>query len=380
MEFRVTDSQFDDPEPTRRPLGDWRLWPLLVAFWTVPAILLATQIYYLYQAESRQISWWHLFGWEAAGWYFWVPATPLVLRFCRRCPFPGGRPWLSATIHLLLAVLLAGFHAIYLTVITKQLGPEPFSTFPVVHILGMWAAQRLFLDLLTYGALLGIGYGREAYRKECERELLASQLQTQLAQAQLQALKMQLHPHFLFNTLHAISVLVRKNANQQAVRMLAGLSDLLRLALENVGTQEVSLKQELEFLERYLELEQIRFQDRLRIELDIEPETLDTQVPNMILQPLVENAIRHGISQNPAAGIVRVLARRDEKRLRVEVHDDGPGLSSDAGRPHREGVGLSNTRKRLQRLYGDEHKFEVGNGERGGALVVVELPLRFAHR
>jgi len=150
------------------------------------------------------------------------------------------------------------------------------------------------------------------------------------------------------------------------------------MTLDDQGAQEVSLKQELEFLERYLELEQIRFQDRLQVQLDIAPETLDARIPNLILQPLVENAIRHGIARAVAGGQVHVRACRERGRLRVEVRDDGPGLAGDeSGRM--EGVGLSNTRERLERLYGAEHRFSVGNGEHGGAVAIVEIPFVPAH-
>ena len=367
----------DDQESGLGRFG-WLRWPLLVAFWTLPALLLASQMHFMFAEEGRDISWGHLLGWQIVGWYFWVPVTPIVIWFGRRVPSPRHRRWLFVVGQLGLALLAAVLHVVFLAATTKWLGPAPYSEWPFVAMLVGWLSQRLHLDLLTYGGLLGIGFGLDAYRKYRERELQASRLEAQLAQAQLQALKMQLHPHFLFNTLHAISVLVRKGSNQEAVRMLAVLSDLLRMTLDDQGAQEVSLKQELEFLERYLELEQIRFQDRLQVQLDIAPETLDARIPNLILQPLVENAIRHGIARAVAGGQVHVRACRERGRLRVEVRDDGPGLAGDeSGRM--EGVGLSNTRERLERLYGAEHRFSVGNGEHGGAVAIVEIPFVPAH-
>lgn len=355
----------------------WLKWPLLLAFWTLPAVLLASTIHFMWSAEGETQSWWDLFAWQAVGWYFWALATPVVLWLSRVYYVGRWRWWRITLTHLGFALGLAVLHVLYLIGVTRMIGPAPYAEAGFVPLMIGWMSQRLHLDLLTYGALLGIGYGLDFYRKYRERALEASQLEAQLAQAQLQALKMQLHPHFLFNTLHAISVLVRKDANQDAVRMLAGLSDLLRLALENTGNQVVSVKQELEFLGLYLDLEQIRFQDRLKVEMHIDPATLDARIPNLILQPLVENAIRHGIAETSEAGLVHIRAWREKDELRVEVRDDGPGLAR-RGRPAREGVGLSNTRKRLQRLYGEHHSFSLTDGATGGAVASLAIPFGLA--
>jgi LytS/YehU family sensor histidine kinase len=202
-------------------------------------------------------------------------------------------------------------------------------------------------------------------------------LETQLAQAQLQTLKMQLHPHFLFNTLNAIAGLVRDSRNKAAVNMLAGLSDLLRYTLENAGKQEVPLKEELEFLELYLDIQQMRFSDRLRVELQIEPETLGALVPNLILQPLVENAIRHGVSRRAASGTIGVSAKRDDALLCIRIYDDGPGLKRDKGRGV-ECVGLSNTRARLRQLYSEDQRFSLTEREGGGVEATLIIPFTLA--
>ena len=366
----------------REPQGilpDWAIgWKiaLLTALWTPPGLLLASQTYLMYQAEERSISWWHLAGWNVAGWYYWVPATPAILWFSRRVPLVRDRLGRTLLAHVVGAVLTFTLYAAYTATITPWIAPAPYSEFPPLDVFGHFFLLRFHVGLLIYGSVLGLGYAVDYYRKFRARELEASELQAQLAQAQLQALKMQLHPHFLFNTLHAISNLVRKNENRDAVRMLAGLSDLLRLALENVGTQEVTLKQELEFLERYLELQQIRFRDRLDVRMNVAADTLDAQVPNLILQPLVENAIRHGIGPHAAAGLVEIKAWRDNGKLMVEVRDDGPGLEAGLAI---EGVGLSNTRKRLRRMYGDAQRFGLSNGEESGAVAALEIPFRAAH-
>ena len=247
-----------------------------------------------------------------------------------------------------------------------------------VEMFSSRALNQIHLDLLIYGATIGMSYAVSYYFRFREREFRASQLESQLAQAQLQTLKMQLHPHFLFNTLNAIAGLVRDSRNKAAVNMLAGLSDLLRYTLENAGKQQVPLREELEFLELYLDIQQMRFSDRLRVELHIEPETLSALVPNLILQPLVENAIRHGISRRAAAGLVGVSANRDGGDLHIRIYDDGPGLKQDNGNRMVEGVGLSNTRARLKQLYSGEQNFSLAERPNGGVEAVLIIPFTVA--
>jgi LytS/YehU family sensor histidine kinase len=222
--------------------------------------------------------------------------------------------------------------------------------------------------------IIGLAYAFDYHSIFREREFRASQLESQLAQAQLQALKMQLHPHFLFNTLNGIAGLIRTNENKVAVSMIAGLSELLRHALENAGKHEVPLREELEFLELYLELQQMRFSDRLNIRFDVSPDTLDASVPNLILQPLVENAIRHGIALKATAGLVGIGAQRRSGFLELKVYDDGPGLKSNYNEQSSGGIGLSNTRARLRQLYGDSHSFKLNNREPRGAEAIIKLP------
>ena len=189
---------------------------------------------------------------------------------------------------------------------------------------------------------------------------------------------MQLYPHFLFNTLHAISVLMDDDV-KGVRRMIARLSELLRLTLESVGQQEVSLRQELDALERYLEIEQIRFQDRLTVRLAIAPETLDACVPNLVLQPIVENAIRHGIAPRSSAGRIEIRAERRDGMIELQVIDDGPGLrlcDEEGAEELKEGIGLANTRARLLRLYGDEHRIEIKDADGGGLAVKLSIPFR----
>ena len=199
------------------------------------------------------------------------------------------------------------------------------------------------------------------------------QLEARLARAQLQSLRLQLHPHFLFNTLNTINALIGTD-RRAAERVISGLSELLRMSLSSASEQEVTLARELELLAHYIEIQQIRFQDRLTVRFQIDPEARSALVPNLMLQPLVENAIRHGIAPRAAPGHVLVTARRRDERLELRVVDDGVGEA--AGAEHRDGVGLGNTRARLLSLYGADHRFEAGTPETGGFAVTLEIPYR----
>ncbi len=221
--------------------------------------------------------------------------------------------------------------------------------------------------------MLLLATGHHIYRKERDRELVTSRLESQLVQAQLQVLKMQLQPHFLFNTLNGIMVLIKENPSI-ASRTVARLSEFLRLTLENVGVQEVPLQRELDFLERYLQIEQLRFGDRLTVRQQVCPEAMNAMVPNLILQPLVENAIRHGVEQRRGAAEIRISAERENGSLTIHVSDNGCGLKGGTSQSIKEGVGLSNTRARLEQLYGKMHHLELISPAKGGTDVLLRIP------
>ncbi|HEU4885022.1 MAG TPA: histidine kinase [Longimicrobium sp.] len=303
-------------------------------------------------------------------WYLWALAVPMLQWFARRFPLERMR-WLSgAALHI-----CAGF-AFSMVQYALELGvqrmlPQRLFTMgdPYPGSARQFIANGCTQNLGIYTILLTAVYCADYYARFRERELAASQLQAQLARAQLQALRMQLNPHFLFNALNSISMLVRGGRNPEAVRMLAGLGDLLRSVLEEDRPSEVPLRDELHFLERYLEIEQIRA-GRLKVTMDVAAETMDARVPNLILQPIVENAIRHGIARSSTASLVEIGARRENGSLLLSVRDDGPGVGEDG----REGVGLRNTRARLAGMYGDAQGLELANVEEGGALVTIRLP------
>jgi two-component system LytT family sensor kinase len=232
-------------------------------------------------------------------------------------------------------------------------------------------------DVLIYAGIVSVWCALDYYHQLRERERQAAELEKHLANARLQALKMQLHPHFLFNTLNGIASLNYEDP-KAANRMLARLSELLRITLEDDGAQEVTLRKELEFNRRYLELEQIRLGDRLTTKFEIAPETLDACVPNLLLQPLVENAIRHGIAPYSARGEICVRAHRDNDKLHLRVTDSGPSPADGKGVLGGTGVGLKNTRARLRQLYGETQRLEFKNPACGGWTVEITIPFHTA--
>jgi sensor histidine kinase YesM len=303
--------------------------------------------------------------------YLWALTTLVVFWLARRFPIERGRILRAFAVHSVggTAVLLTRL-GIYVE-INRYVAPLPGQSFEMLF----WT--RLTQHIVFYALLLGVAHAALYYRRYRERELAAERLAAGLAVARLQALKMQLHPHFLFNTLNAISALIPANA-QPARRMVAQLGDMLRIALDHEETQEVTLREELAFLEPYLEIERARLEERLTVTMDIDPETLDALVPHLILQPLVENAVRHGIAPRIEPGTVRISATSAAggHSLELEVRDDGPGIESGNRRAARTGVGLANIRSRLEGLYGNEQRLELRTHPQGGTIVRVVLPLR----
>jgi sensor histidine kinase YesM len=307
----------------------------------------------------------------------WALVTPLILYLIRR--FKLERPlWFRhLLVHILASLSLSVSINITHAFLMHQLFPPKTATPVPFSLLSVSSEVFAYFDywLLIYWVILLVIHATEFYSRYEEKELKASQLETQLAQAQLTALRTQLNPHFLFNTLHAISALMYRDVSA-ASRMISQLSDLLRLTLEIGGVQEVPLKLELDFLERYLVIQRARFSDRLTVEFKVDPETLDALVPNFVLQPLVENAIRHGIAPRIAPGRIIISARRDGANVLLEVKDNGAGFPVNWSPRYREGVGLRNTRARLKHLYGAKHRFDLWNAAEGGAVATVVVPFR----
>jgi two-component system, LytTR family, sensor kinase len=355
------------------------LWVALFGLWTFLGLFMFSQGMAQKAMYQDPYPWWqHLISWMVGVW-LWFAFTPLVLWLGRKFPvdrkpywrgrvsagdlagFPNRGPYRGSSI-------LRGLHVF----------PDIMSSFvPTLFFLLIIGYHQ---SVLTYWTLLGAQCAYGWYRRYEERrqealrlELRSSQLERQLTQAHLSALKMQLHPHFLFNTLNTIMVLVRQQKGREAEEMLARLSDLLRCVLEDVQAQEVPLTRELEYLQLYLSIEQVRFQDRLRVEVAADPEVLDAALPHMALQPIVENAIRHGIGRSSTAGSISITACRVNDSVEIKIQDDGPGLAANNGTTG-GGIGLANTRARLRELYGDAAGLKVENGERGGVVATMVLP------
>jgi two-component system, LytTR family, sensor kinase len=357
-------------------------WSLIFAGWTLFAFFYASQALFINSYRENRLIWWRVLTWDLVFCYLWFLLTPVVLRLSRRFSFERGQIIKSLLFHLVACLVLSLFHLLIFSLFDSILprfgNPDLVPRAFFFEKYKFFVIGYLHLCLISYCGVLTINYLVRYYRAFQERALRASQLEASLAVAKLEALKSQLHPHFLFNTLNAIVVLVRKNRNKEAEDMLTGLSELLRHSLENIGVQEVSLRDEIEFLQMYLEIEQVRFKDRLKVRLEIEPETLAASVPNLILQPLVENAIRHGIGKQPNAGLVAITTERQNGTLTMQVRDDGPGLPEDwlANGEGGLGIGIANTRARLRQLYGDAQTFDIRNAEGGGAVAVLKIPFR----
>jgi sensor histidine kinase YesM len=364
-------SAFNPPtDPTRRhALGKWAL---IFAGWTFLAFLFSGPQMIQAVRQHRAADGWDSVVGELIFSYLWLALTPFVIWLSRSFRIESGQRFKSLAIHFLASVGFLLVHILVFTIIAI-----PFGWY--AHLTPFWTRYFLLIlnftpsNVMFYSGIVVIEHALDYYRKLKERELRASQLEALLAQSQLEVLKMQLHPHFLFNTLNAISALIRESPDE-ADEMVSRLGDLLRMTLDTAGLQEVPFKKELEFLNHYLDIEQTRFQDRLKVEMAIEPETLDGLVPSMILQPLVENSVRHGVAPRPEGGCIKIKAWRDNSLLRLEVEDDGPGLNGDG--PLKERVGLTNTRARVSNLYGDEHDLKLRHAAGGGLVVSLSIPFR----
>ena len=352
----------------RKPVARWALG---FCFWTFLGLSFASQFYISSAKAGLEVSWKQAVNFALGDWYVFALLSVPVIRLAHRFRFEIGLWKRSLWVHALGSVLFSLAYMVLRAGVGQWQSRAAFSEVFRPLLVKTW-----HFNLLIYWVIVAVSNAFDYYRKYRERELRASELEKGLAQAKLQALQMQLNPHFLFNTLHSISSLMHKDI-EAADRMITRLSDLLRAALDSAGTQEVTLQQELKMLELYLSIEKIRFGSRLTVKMDIAPETLAAQVPSLILQPLVENAIRHGIEPRSRPGCIELQAHRHDGTLALVVSDDGAGLGER--KQIKEGVGLSNTRARLRELYGTAHQFELRRGTQGGVRVELSIPFREEH-
>jgi sensor histidine kinase YesM len=364
----------------------WVKWSLFYGFWTALAVLSAGESAMVYEQLGEPIPWVKAFFKSISFAYLWALFSFFIMYLGRVYRLERQNLRQSLPVHIAASLILPAIHlAIFVLIdqvaISKDISHESIFLFQAGENYGILDKYFVYLKInfasgvILYWMILGFINALDFYRKYKAQQVKTSQLESRLARSQLQSLKMQLHPHFLFNTLNAISTLIHKDP-EAADRMLSRLSDLLRITLDQGRSQEVDLKEELEFLSRYLEMEQIRFGDRLSINFAIDPEILDAQVPNLLLQPLVENAIRHGISPHAGPGEIEIRGERQNGMIEIQVRDNGSGLSVYQQAHLQEGIGLSNTRERLHQLYGSSHAFDLRNSETGGLIARIALPFK----
>ncbi|MEM8960629.1 MAG: histidine kinase [Acidobacteriota bacterium] len=350
-------------------------WLFIALGWVLLSLFMVFPFHLQFVAVGEPVPWTRVVS-QLIGWYLWGLFLPPIWYLVRRFPLER-RNWTSRVVlYIAFGLLISAVYG-FLDLLKAEiiesvvLGRFAIQLRPIGD-LATYLLNGIELSLIIYFTIVLALYASSYYRKYFEGEVAASRLEAQLVRSQLDVLKMQLHPHFLFNTLNAISALMHRDVDA-ADRMIALLSDLLRRSLEKDDRHEVPLRDELELLDHYLQIERIRFRDRLQVMMDIDPECLDAHVPKLILQPLVENAIRHGIAMASAAGRIAVVAERRGRMIRLEVADDGPGLPRDPSKL-REGVGLANTRARMQQLYGVDQRLDMRESRWGGLAVVLELP------
>ena len=309
-------------------------------------------------------------------WYLPALMMPVVVAAARAFPLEAGRRARAMAVHTAGAVLFAFAHIIGLLGVRFLLWTNggKYPTVPWSQFVQNRFFEQMDASLMVYAVIVGVSHAVAYHHEAQQRKLKSAQLETHLMEARLKTLEAELHPHFLFNTLHAISTLVHRDP-ESADRMISRLSDLLRITFDRSGEPKVTLKEEMDFLQKYLDIEQTRFQDRLTVHVSVDPDALDGEVPRMILQPLVENAIKHGIAGRNGGDNVQITAGLDGERLWMQVRDNGAGLQVRTLKALRTGVGLSNTRARLDCLYGRHYRLEFSD-KHGGLSVLIEIPFQ----
>lgn len=341
---------------------------LLFVVATVIAVLYSAERYLFGQLVHEPVLLRKVLPGELVLTYVWALLTPAAMAVARRFPVWGDRRLRNWTVQVLSMVMFVLLHVTIFSSVGLLLNAD-VRHFGIARVLVGNLLAWTVVDCIVFCTIVAVYHATIYYRVSKDRALRASQLEARLAQAQLQVLRMQLQPHFLFNTLHSISALMHKDV-KRADSMMAALSDLLRMSLQNIGAQEVPLQAELDFLQRYVDIMAVRFGDRLRVNLSVDPAARDARVPNLLLQPLVENAFRHGFAGRIGEGHIDVTVRRTGDMLTCDVVDTGRGLSVH----HKEGVGLFSTRERLQFLYGSRQSFSIRGAPGEGVHVSLAIP------
>ncbi len=362
-----------EPDVTSAARAQSLRWWAIIAIWSLPAFVASYSAYVMADTQGHPIEFWRAFAMQGTGWFVWVPLTPLVFALAKRFPIER-RPNLQAICaHLaLMSLALVIYTTVYMWANVEFRRVPLALTSAVVKsaLIG-----SIVMTLVLYAATLATSLVLRYALRDRELERRTLELEAQLARAELHTLRAQLHPHVLFNALHTIALLARRDSNE-AIRVTVLLGNVLRSVLDSGGTDERPLREEISLIEQYLAIELVRFADRLKVVWEIEDATQDAMVPTLLLQPIVENALRHGIARSVNGGTVLVSAVRSVDDVCISVWNDGPALPN--GRVTRRGVGLCNTEERLHRLYGDAGHLAITNDPRGGVSVRVRVPWRAA--
>lgn len=340
-------------------------WVWNVAAWIALGVFGGTQALIVMRSQGQHHAWAPVFASQILAWTPWALATPLVAEFTRRRA--------PIVVHAIALVAIDVSWAAGNAALERLLNPWGVAMYaPYLNLWLVRAEGGALQTILIYAVIVGAAYAFDTRERLATRDAEAARLNEQLTEARLHALQQQLEPHFLFNALHAVGGLVREGEKDTAVRAIAGLSDCLRRLLHQADAQIVPLRRELEFVDKYLDLQKLRFGDALRVDIDVPDNLLTCQVPSVVLQPIVDNAIKHGISRQVGGGVIRIAATRANGTLTLRVYNDGPPLDAHAGGP---GIGFANLRARLGMLYGSDGVLRIDN-EKGGVLVVLSMPAR----
>jgi two-component system, LytTR family, sensor kinase len=349
-------------------------WRWIASIWFGFALFGALQTVFVMRSEGMHHAWLTLFVTTLLSWLPWALMTPLILHLGRR--FPPLKPWRFQSWFAHIAAWLAVGVIFSTWVSLLEVLFNPYAVSSPATFAQLWPGKfynGFLSSMVLYAAILTVSYVLDSRERLAFQQTETARLNEQLTKAQLDALRRQIEPHFLFNTLNTVSGLVREGRNDSAVSMIAGLSDFLRRMLEDSNRQQVPLQEEMEFALKYLDIQKVRFADRLQLSVDVPGELYPAKVPSLILQPMVENAIKHGIAKRVQGGAIRITASRCDGVLTLSVCNDGPSLPPD-WEPARSGIGISNVRTRLQSLYGNDCELSMRNRSAGGVEVSVSLP------
>lgn len=349
-------------------------WRWIAVIWCAGGLFDASQTVLIMHAEGRHHPWLPLFGFELASWLPWALATSCVVGLARRYPVARGISVRALAVHLAAFATISALSeawSAWLQVLFNPWGNRKWPTF-----IDSWSTTLIYQAgtfLIAYALILTVTYLGDARESIARQMTETARLNEELSRAQLAALRRQLEPHFMYNTLNSIAGLVRDQQSDAAVSMIVGLSEFLRRASEDSHRSQVTLAEEVEYLQRYLDIQKARFGERLQVSVDIPAELLRAQVPNLLLQPLVENAIKHGIAKRVVGGTVRVAGECHNGSLSLSIYNDGPAVLTDWQATH-TGVGIGNLRTRLQILHGNQSVLQLRHAAAGGVEVVVTLP------